>query len=149
MQCDDISKAILDAWHRVSYGISDAELDTAKNRLITKLLNEQSSKLHLLLVPILNFLFVYPIIYINIHYFIISKGTKGNCEDIGRSVLALNRRVPLNELINSIEGYSNQAVRDVTDKYVNNKCPVLSAVGPIENLTDYVNLRTRMYWARV
>lgn len=49
MQCDDISKAVLEAWHRVSYGITDAELDEAKNRLVTLLLNQQSSMLSLLL----------------------------------------------------------------------------------------------------
>lgn len=80
--------------------------------------------------------------------FVIS-ATKGSCEDIGRSVLALNHRAPLNEVIKVIDALSHETIREVTDKYTNNKCPVLSAVGPIENLTDYVNLRTRMYWARV
>ncbi|XP_055315672.1 mitochondrial-processing peptidase subunit beta-like [Sitodiplosis mosellana] len=118
LQCEHISKAVLEAWHRVSYSITDAELDQAKNRLITKLLAEQST-------------------------------SKGNCEDIGRSILATGRRTPLNELVATIQNLSNQTVRDITDKYTNNKCPVLSAVGPVENLTDYVNIRTRMYWARV
>jgi len=118
MQCDAIAKAIMEAWHRVSYGITDAELDQAKNRLITQLLNQQST-------------------------------TKGNCEEIGNSILSIGRRVPLNELVASIANVSNQTVRDVTDKYTNNKCPILSAVGPVENLTDYVNIRSRMYWARV
>lgn len=96
------------------------------------------------------FLIIYYKIDNYLYYLINSnKGTKGNCEDIGRSVVAMNRRIPLNELVQTIEGYSNQTIRDVTDKYTNNKCPVLSAVGPIENLIDYVNLRTRMYWARV
>lgn len=76
-------------------------------------------------------------------------GTRASCEDIGRSVLALNRGVPLNKLVNTIENYPNQNIRDITDKYINNKCPVLSAVGPIESLIDYVNIRTKMYWARV
>lgn len=75
--------------------------------------------------------------------------TKGSCEDIGNSVLSLGRAVPLHELVSSIANVSNQTVRDITDKYTNNKCPVISAVGPVENLTDYVNIRTRMYWARV
>lgn len=44
LQCEEIVKATLDAWHRVAYGITDAELDMAKNRLVTKLLNQCSSK---------------------------------------------------------------------------------------------------------
>lgn len=75
--------------------------------------------------------------------------TKGICEDIGRSVIATGHRVPLNDLVKLIDSQSHESIQQVTDKYTNNKCPVLSAVGPIENLTDYVNLRTRMYWARV
>jgi len=118
LQCDQISKAILDAWHRVSYSITDAELEEAKNRLITKLLTQQSS-------------------------------SKGLCEEIGNSVLSIGRHTSLAELESAIAKVSNQTIRDVTDKYTNNKCPVVSAVGPIEGLTDYVNIRTRMYWARV
>lgn len=75
--------------------------------------------------------------------------SKGLCEDIGNSVLSIGRHTSLAELESAIAKVSNQTVRDVTDKYTNNKCPVVSAVGPIEGLTDYVNIRTRMYWARV
>lgn len=64
-------------------------------------------------------------------------------------MIASNHRVPLNELVRKIDTLSNDTIREVTDKYTNNKCPVLSAVGPIEALPDYVNIRTRMYWARV
>lgn len=76
-------------------------------------------------------------------------GSKTNCENIGNSVLSLGHAQSLADLEGAISRLDNQTVRDVTDKYTNNKCLVVSAVGPIENLTDYVNLRTRMYWARV
>lgn len=84
-------------------------------------------------------------------FFIFQKilASKGNCEDIGRSIVATGRRTPVNELVTTIQNLDNQTVRDITDKYTNNKCPVLSAIGQHENLTDYINLRTRMYWARV
>lgn len=42
---------------------------------------------------------------------------------------------------------SSTTIREAVDKYTGNKCPVISAVGPVENLTDYINVRTRMYWA--
>lgn len=82
-------------------------------------------------------------------FFLIVSGTKGNCEDIGKSMIYLNRRIALNELVKNIQNYSFDEIREVTDKYTNNKCPVVAAVGPVENLTDYVNIRTRMYWARL
>lgn len=147
MQCDDISKAVLEAWHRVSYGITDAELDEAKNRLVTLLLNQQSSMLSLLLPYNSNSDQLNEMLT---NFFLCTfVGTKGSCENIGNSVLSLGRVTPLAELEASITRLSNETIRDVTDKYINNKCLVASAVGPIENLTDYVNLRTRMYWARV
>ncbi|XP_031634631.1 mitochondrial-processing peptidase subunit beta-like [Contarinia nasturtii] len=118
MQCDEISRSALKTWHRIANSITDAELDQAKNRLITQLLSQQSS-------------------------------SKGICEDIGNSILSLGRRAPLGEVVASIQNISNQTVRDVTDKYTSNKCLVVSAVGPVEQLMDYVNLRARMYLTRL
>lgn len=43
MQCEDVSAATMDAWHRLSYSITDAELDIARNRLINQLLTELTS----------------------------------------------------------------------------------------------------------
>lgn len=43
MQCMPAAEAVLDAWHRISYGVTDAELDEAKNRLIKKLLTKLNS----------------------------------------------------------------------------------------------------------
>lgn len=40
-------------------------------------------------------------------------------------------------------------VRDVCFNYIYDKCPVLAAVGPIENCPDYNELRSGMYWLRV
>lgn len=71
------------------------------------------------------------------------------CEDVGNSIVSNGHRLSVNELVNGIVNCSNDTIRSTTEKYVNNKCPVVSAVGPVENLTDYVNIRTRMYWARV
>lgn len=45
LQCDDIAMAVLEAWKRVSYSITDAELDEAKNRLITQILTQQNGTL--------------------------------------------------------------------------------------------------------
>lgn len=42
-----------------------------------------------------------------------------------------------------------QNVRDVAMKYIFDRCPAIAAVGPIENLPDYMRIRGSMYWLRV
>uniref|UniRef100_A0A672SIM2 Cytochrome b-c1 complex subunit 1, mitochondrial-like n=2 Tax=Sinocyclocheilus grahami TaxID=75366 RepID=A0A672SIM2_SINGR len=39
-------------------------------------------------------------------------------------------------------------VRDVCSKYIYDKCPAVSAVGPIEQVPDYNRMRSAMYWLR-
>ena len=33
-------------------------------------------------------------------------------------------------------------------KYIYDRCPVIAAVGPVENLTDYNVIRSAMWWVR-
>ena len=40
-------------------------------------------------------------------------------------------------------------VKSVCFEYIYDKCPVIAAVGPVENLTDYNRVRSQMYWLRV
>ena len=40
-------------------------------------------------------------------------------------------------------------VRQTCYNFVYDKCPVVAAVGPTENLTDYNRMRAGMYWLRV
>ena len=42
-----------------------------------------------------------------------------------------------------------QLVRDTCYKYIYDRCPVIAAVGPTENLPDYNRIRSGMYWLRV
>lgn len=37
---------------------------------------------------------------------------------------------------------------DVCTKYIYDKCPAVSAVGPVEQLDDYGRLRDGMWWMR-
>lgn len=41
--CMTAAENVLDAWHRISYSVTDAELDEAKNRLIKHLLTKLNS----------------------------------------------------------------------------------------------------------
>lgn len=73
-------------------------------------------------------------------------GTTPICEDIGRQMLCYNRRIPLQELECRINSVTAENVRDVTTKYIHNRCPAVAAVGPIEKLTDYDRIRSAMHW---
>ncbi|XP_067090376.1 cytochrome b-c1 complex subunit 1, mitochondrial [Osmerus mordax] len=75
-------------------------------------------------------------------------GTTPVCDDIGRHVLNYGRRIPLAEWDARIDAVTPKIVRDVCSKYIYDKCPAVSAVGPIEQLTDYNRVRSGMYWLR-
>ncbi|KAG5344584.1 MPPB peptidase, partial [Acromyrmex charruanus] len=76
-------------------------------------------------------------------------GTTAICEDIGRQILCYNRRIPLHELEMRIDSVTAETIQNVGMKYIFDHCPVVAAVGPVENLTDYNNIRGAMYWFRV
>ncbi|XP_053691689.1 mitochondrial-processing peptidase subunit beta [Sabethes cyaneus] len=76
-------------------------------------------------------------------------GTTPICEDIGRQMLCYNRRIPLHELEKRIDSVNAQNVRDVAMKYIYDRCPAVAAVGPVENLPDYIRIRGSMNWVRV
>ncbi|XP_034173493.1 ubiquinol-cytochrome c reductase core protein 1 [Osmia lignaria lignaria] len=76
-------------------------------------------------------------------------GTSAICEDIGRQMLCYNRRIPLHELEARIDGVTASNIHDVCMKYIYDQCPVVAAVGPVENLPDYTLIRAGMYRLRV
>ncbi|XP_076752145.1 ubiquinol-cytochrome c reductase core protein 1 [Xylocopa sonorina] len=76
-------------------------------------------------------------------------GTTAICEDIGRQILCYNRRIPLHELEARIDSVTAKNIHDVGMKYIYDQCPVVAAVGPIENLPDYNVIRSSMYRLRV
>lgn len=76
-------------------------------------------------------------------------GTTPICEDIGRQILCYGRRIPIHELDARIEAVTARNVRDVCNKFIYDRCPVVAAVGPTEGLPDYTRLRAGMYWLRV
>jgi len=75
-------------------------------------------------------------------------GSTPICEEIGRQLLVYNRRLPLHELEERIEAVNANVIRKVCMKHVYDKCPAISAVGPVEQLPDYNRTRGRMWWAR-
>lgn len=76
-------------------------------------------------------------------------GSTPICEDIGRQMLCYGRRIPLPELDARINAVDAKHLRDVCMKYIYDQCPVVSAVGPIEQMPDYNVVRSGMYWLRI
>jgi len=76
-------------------------------------------------------------------------GTTPICEDVGRQMLCYGRRIPQHELEARIDAVNAEAVRAVLFKYVYDRCPVVAAVGPVEQVPDYNVIRNGMYWIRV
>jgi len=76
-------------------------------------------------------------------------GTTPTCEDIGRQMLCYGRRIPQNELEARIDAVDAQLVKDTCFKYIYDRCPAIAAVGPIENLPDYNEIRSSLYWLRI
>ncbi|XP_044742979.1 mitochondrial-processing peptidase subunit beta [Chrysoperla carnea] len=76
-------------------------------------------------------------------------GTTPICEDIGRQALCYGRRLPIHELIYRIDAITAKNVRDVSMKYIYDRCPAVAAVGPVENLPEYNRIRSSMYWLRL
>lgn len=75
-------------------------------------------------------------------------GSTPICEEIGRQLLVYGRRLPLHELEERIEAVNANVIRNVCMKHVYDKCPAISAVGPVEQLPDYNRTRGRMWLAR-
>lgn len=48
----------------------------------------------------------------------------------------------------SLQSITAKTVQEAGMKYIYDRCPVIAAVGPVENLTDYNIIRAAMYWIR-
>ena len=48
-----------------------------------------------------------------------------------------------------LQGIDGAHFREVCTKYIYDKCPVVVGIGPIEQLFNYVTIRSNLYWLRV
>ncbi|XP_034019480.1 mitochondrial-processing peptidase subunit beta [Thalassophryne amazonica] len=75
-------------------------------------------------------------------------GSTPICEDIGRQMLCYGRRIPLHELEARINAIDANTIKDVCSRYIYNKAPAIAAVGPIEQLPEYNQIHSGMFWRR-
>lgn len=70
------------------------------------------------------------------------------CEDIGRQLLTVGRRVSLAESLARINDITTSDVRATAMKFFNDEDHALAAIGPLHELPDYNWIRRRSYWNR-
>ncbi|KAM9327416.1 mitochondrial-processing peptidase subunit beta [Pholidichthys leucotaenia] len=73
-------------------------------------------------------------------------GSTPICEDIGRQMLCYSRRIPLHELEARIDAINAKTIKDVCTRHIYNRAPAIAAVGPIEQLPDYNQIHSGMFW---
>jgi len=70
------------------------------------------------------------------------------CNALARQVLYGGKALSLAELDAEIDAVTARSVRDACMKYIYDKCPAVSGLGPVEALPDYNRVRGAMYWLR-
>jgi processing peptidase subunit beta len=75
-------------------------------------------------------------------------GSSAVCEDIGRQVLTLQRRMSPAELFMRVDAVTVDDVKRVCDNYLNDVDPVVAAHGPVKLFPDYNYIRRWTYWGR-
>jgi len=67
-------------------------------------------------------------------------GSTPTCEDIGRQMITYGRRMPLPEWNHRVDAITVDTFRDVCAKYIFDKYPAVSAIGPVHGLPAYNDL---------
>jgi len=75
-------------------------------------------------------------------------GTTAVAEDIGRQVLTYGRRLTPAEVLTRIDAVTHTTVRRVVKEHFEDVDPAVAAVGTLEELPDYNQIRGWTYWNR-
>jgi len=73
-------------------------------------------------------------------------GSTAVCDDIGSKLSLKAPRASAAELCDKIDAVTARSIKEVTDKYIKDRCLAASGVGPVEGLPDYNELRSNTYW---
>eukprot|EP01112_Ceratiomyxa_fruticulosa_P012180 TRINITY_DN3362_c0_g1_i1.p1 TRINITY_DN3362_c0_g1~~TRINITY_DN3362_c0_g1_i1.p1 ORF type:complete len:468 (-),score=109.65 TRINITY_DN3362_c0_g1_i1:61-1464(-) len=76
-------------------------------------------------------------------------GSSQIAEDIGRQLISIGRRVPAAEIYARISDINTSDVRRVARHYLTDISPAIAAIGPLDTLPDYNQIRGWTYWNRL
>lgn len=76
------------------------------------------------------------------------EGSANNANSIASDVLRFGRRVSLEEWQSKMAQVNSDKIHSMAEKYIWDQCPCVSAIGPIEELPLYDDLRMKMSWIR-
>jgi len=76
-------------------------------------------------------------------------GSSVVAEDIGRQLITIGRRLPAAEIFMRVNDITVNDVRRVALDRCTDISPAVSAIGPIEHLPDYNQIRGWTYWNRI
>jgi len=83
---------------------------------------------------------------LKIFYLNQNDGSTATCEEAGRQVLTLGRRISTDEAFARIDAIDTAAVKACANRFFYDRDFALAANGPIHELPDYNELRRKTYW---
>jgi processing peptidase subunit beta len=115
---EDMMFNVQGEWMRLCNGVTEFEVERAKNQLRMNLMTRLSTP-------------------------------ESACSALARQVIYAGSARSLAEIDAEIDAVNASTVRDACTKYIYDKCPAVSSIGPVEGLPDYNRLRAAMYWMRL
>lgn len=76
------------------------------------------------------------------------ENSASNANNMALELLRYGRRIPLDEWEEKINRVNSEKLHNTAENYIWDRCPVVSAIGPVENLPLYENVRMGMSWTR-
>eukprot|EP01120_Amphizonella_sp_Union-15-10_P008699 TRINITY_DN316_c0_g1_i3.p1 TRINITY_DN316_c0_g1~~TRINITY_DN316_c0_g1_i3.p1 ORF type:complete len:201 (-),score=48.31 TRINITY_DN316_c0_g1_i3:79-681(-) len=76
-------------------------------------------------------------------------GSSNIAEDIGRNLIALGRRLEPVEMFRRIDAITEADISRIQDEYLYDADPAVTAIGPLDTMPDYNQIRGWTYWNRL
>ncbi|CAH0716350.1 unnamed protein product, partial [Brenthis ino] len=78
-----------------------------------------------------------------------NQSTVQACHDLGQNILRTGQHNNLLKRLQAIDKITSSELKNVCDKYIYDRCPVVVGIGATESLQSYPRIRSYMYWLRL
>ncbi|KAI2810969.1 mitochondrial processing peptidase beta subunit [Blomia tropicalis] len=76
------------------------------------------------------------------------EGSVNNAHSIASEIFRFGRRLTLEEWQSKISQVNSSNIHQVCEEHIWDRCPAVSAIGPVENFPNYEEIRMKMSWMR-